>query len=94
MTGRLDGCPLRETTCPSPPTIDAKRRALYVGTGDAYSEPASKSTDAIVALDLDSGRVRLDIGRTLRLTASALEVPQLTSLANQGKVKVQPYKRK
>jgi len=47
-----------------------------------------------IELDLDSGRLRLDVGRTVRLTASALEVPQLTSLANQGKVKVQPYKRK
>ena len=47
-----------------------------------------------ILLDLDSGQVRLDAGRTLRLTASALEVPQLTSLVNQGKVKVQPYKLK
>src|SRR5215831_6783629 len=39
------------------PTIDAKRRALYVGTGDAYAEPAAKTTDAIVALDLDSGKI-------------------------------------
>ena len=39
------------------PTIDPKRRALYVGTGDAYSEPAAKTTDAILALDLDSGKI-------------------------------------
>jgi polyvinyl alcohol dehydrogenase (cytochrome) len=42
----------------SPPTIDAKRRSLYVGTGDAYSQPADKATDAVVALDLDSGRIK------------------------------------
>ncbi len=47
-----------------------------------------------ILLDLDSGHLRLDVGRTVRLTASALEVPQLTSLVNQGKVKVQPYKWK
>jgi polyvinyl alcohol dehydrogenase (cytochrome) len=41
----------------SSPTIDAKRRALYVGTGDAYTEPVAKTTDAIVALDLDSGKM-------------------------------------
>jgi polyvinyl alcohol dehydrogenase (cytochrome) len=41
----------------SSPTIDAKRRALYVGTGDAYTEPAAKNTDAVVAMDLDSGRI-------------------------------------
>jgi polyvinyl alcohol dehydrogenase (cytochrome) len=39
------------------PTIDTSRRALYVGTGDAYTEPAAKTTDSIVALDLDSGRI-------------------------------------
>ncbi len=39
------------------PTIDPKRGALYVGTGDAYTEPAAKTTDAIVALDLESGKI-------------------------------------
>jgi polyvinyl alcohol dehydrogenase (cytochrome) len=39
------------------PTIDAKRRALYIGTGDAYTEPAAKTTDAIMALDLESGKI-------------------------------------
>jgi len=39
------------------PTIDSRRRALYVGTGDAYTEPAAKTTDAIVALDLDTGKI-------------------------------------
>lgn len=42
----------------SPPTIDAKRRSLYVATGDAYSSPAHKATDAIVALDLDNGKIK------------------------------------
>ncbi|HLH41674.1 MAG TPA: PQQ-binding-like beta-propeller repeat protein [Bryobacteraceae bacterium] len=39
------------------PTIDARRRALYIGTGDAYTEPAPKTTDAIVALNLDDGKI-------------------------------------
>jgi polyvinyl alcohol dehydrogenase (cytochrome) len=39
------------------PTIDAKLHALYVGTGNAYVEPAPERTDAILALDLDSGKV-------------------------------------
>lgn len=42
----------------SPPTIDAKRRQLYVATGDAYSAPAAAATDAIVAMDLDTGAVK------------------------------------
>jgi polyvinyl alcohol dehydrogenase (cytochrome) len=41
----------------SAPTIDPKRRALYVGTGDAYTSPAAENTDAVVALDLDSGKI-------------------------------------
>lgn len=41
----------------SSPTIDPKRHALYVGTGDAYTSPAPKNTDAIMALDMDSGKV-------------------------------------
>jgi polyvinyl alcohol dehydrogenase (cytochrome) len=41
----------------SSPTIDARRRVLYVGTGDAYTEPAAKNTDAIVALDLATGKI-------------------------------------
>jgi polyvinyl alcohol dehydrogenase (cytochrome) len=39
------------------PTIDPKRHALYVGTGDAYTEPAAKTTDAILAMDLETGRI-------------------------------------
>jgi polyvinyl alcohol dehydrogenase (cytochrome) len=39
------------------PTIDPKRHALYVGTGDAYTSPAPKNTDAVLALDLDSGKI-------------------------------------
>lgn len=39
------------------PTLDPKRRVLYVGTGDAYSEPAAKTTDAILALDLNTGKI-------------------------------------
>jgi polyvinyl alcohol dehydrogenase (cytochrome) len=39
------------------PTIDPKRRAIYVGTGDAYTEPAAKNSDAIIAFDLDTGKM-------------------------------------
>jgi polyvinyl alcohol dehydrogenase (cytochrome) len=41
----------------STPTIDAKNHALYIGTGDAYAKPVSKNTDAIMALDLKTGKV-------------------------------------
>jgi polyvinyl alcohol dehydrogenase (cytochrome) len=39
------------------PTIDPKLHTLYVGTGDAYTEPAAKTSDAIMAMDLVSGKV-------------------------------------
>jgi polyvinyl alcohol dehydrogenase (cytochrome) len=40
----------------SAPTIDPKRGVLYVTTGDNYSAPATELSDAVVALDLASGR--------------------------------------
>lgn len=40
------------------PTIDVKQKALYVGTGNSYSDPAGRASDAIVALDLDSGKIK------------------------------------
>jgi polyvinyl alcohol dehydrogenase (cytochrome) len=39
------------------PTIDVKRHALYIGTGDAYTSPAAPTTDSIMALDLDTGKI-------------------------------------
>jgi polyvinyl alcohol dehydrogenase (cytochrome) len=39
------------------PTIDEKRRVLYVGTGDAYTEPASKNSDAVLAINLYNGEI-------------------------------------
>jgi polyvinyl alcohol dehydrogenase (cytochrome) len=41
----------------STPTIDAKRNLLYVTTGDNYSQPATELSDAVVALDMATGRV-------------------------------------
>jgi polyvinyl alcohol dehydrogenase (cytochrome) len=39
------------------PTIDTVRGALYVGTGDAVTPPESPLTDAVMALDLKTGKV-------------------------------------
>jgi len=41
----------------SAPTIDVQRQALYVATGDNYSDPPSETSDAIVAFDLATGRM-------------------------------------
>jgi polyvinyl alcohol dehydrogenase (cytochrome) len=41
----------------STPTIDEKLGVLYVATGDNYSDPASKTSDAILAMDLKTGEL-------------------------------------
>jgi polyvinyl alcohol dehydrogenase (cytochrome) len=42
----------------SAPTLDRERKMIYVGTGDNYSDPATDTSDAILALDLDSGKLK------------------------------------
>ncbi len=42
----------------SAPTIDHKLRTIYVGTGNGYSDPPAATTDAVLALDMDSGKIR------------------------------------
>ena len=42
----------------STPVIDQERRQLIITTGDNYSEPATQTSDAIVALDLETGAMR------------------------------------
>jgi polyvinyl alcohol dehydrogenase (cytochrome) len=40
------------------PTVDAKRQLLYVTTGNQTSGPAQPTTDAVLAFDLKTGRLR------------------------------------
>ncbi len=40
------------------PTIDVQRNQLYVATGDNYSLPATALSDAVVALDLETGKIK------------------------------------
>ena len=42
----------------SAPTIDAKRRLVYIGTGDTYTDVKENGSDAIMALDLASGKIK------------------------------------
>jgi polyvinyl alcohol dehydrogenase (cytochrome) len=39
------------------PTIDVKRRLIYVGTGNSYTAPAADTTDSIVAIEMDTGKI-------------------------------------
>lgn len=41
----------------STPTIDKKLGALYVSTGDNYSAPSTKTSDAVLAMDLKTGKL-------------------------------------
>jgi hypothetical protein len=65
----------------------------YTWKPDDVIEVTNVSHENIL-LELDSGLLRLDIGRTLRLTASTLKVAQLNALVNAGQVKVKPYRWK
>ena len=40
------------------PTVDVRRRVIYFGTGDATTAPAAKTSDAVMALDMDTGKIR------------------------------------
>jgi polyvinyl alcohol dehydrogenase (cytochrome) len=39
------------------PTVDAKRKAIYFGTGDSETDPAANTSDSVVALDMATGKV-------------------------------------
>jgi polyvinyl alcohol dehydrogenase (cytochrome) len=41
----------------SAPTIDAARNRLYVATGNGYTGPISQGSDAVIAIDLQSGKI-------------------------------------
>jgi polyvinyl alcohol dehydrogenase (cytochrome) len=41
----------------SAPSVDRRRRALYVATGNAYSGPAHASSNAVVAMEIETGRI-------------------------------------
>jgi polyvinyl alcohol dehydrogenase (cytochrome) len=39
------------------PAIDAVRNRLYIGTGENLTHPATDTSDAVIALDMDSGKL-------------------------------------
>lgn len=41
----------------SAPTIDSRRQIIYVATGNNYSDPATTSSDAVIAFRIDTGKV-------------------------------------
>jgi polyvinyl alcohol dehydrogenase (cytochrome) len=41
----------------SSPAIDPKKNIIYATTGDNYSDPATRTSDAFMALDIDTGKI-------------------------------------
>jgi polyvinyl alcohol dehydrogenase (cytochrome) len=41
----------------SAPTLDLKAKAVYVGTGNAYTEPAAPTSDSVIAFDMETGKM-------------------------------------
>ena len=42
----------------SSPTIDPVRKVVYVSTGNQYTEPQLTTSDSVVAIDLESGKIK------------------------------------
>lgn len=40
------------------PTIDARRGVVYIATGNGYADPPQRTTDAVIALDIKTGKVK------------------------------------
>jgi polyvinyl alcohol dehydrogenase (cytochrome) len=43
------------------PTVDPRRGAIYAATGDAYTHPVHANTDAVIAIDMDTGELRWSV---------------------------------
>jgi polyvinyl alcohol dehydrogenase (cytochrome) len=42
----------------SAPTLDLKRKLIYVGSGNSYTDAATALTDAIIAFDMETGKIK------------------------------------
>ena len=42
----------------SAPTLDLKRKLIYAGTGNSYTDVETHHTDAIIALDMETGKLK------------------------------------
>ena len=67
-------------------TIDPERNALYIGTGDNYSNPASGTSDAILGLDMDSGKILWSYQGLAgdAWTVGCMAVPQINCPEEEG----------
>jgi polyvinyl alcohol dehydrogenase (cytochrome) len=69
----------------SSPAIDERRNALYIASGNNYSDPPSRMSDAFVALDLTTGRVLWSRQMTASdAYTSACRLPDKTNCAESN----------
>jgi polyvinyl alcohol dehydrogenase (cytochrome) len=67
------------------PAIDEKRHAIYVTTGDNYSDPSTGTSDAFMALELDTGKVLWQRQMTSGdAYTSACRLPDSTNCPDSG----------
>ncbi len=48
----------RRATIWSSPTLDLKRKLVYVAIGNGYSGPDIKTADAVIAMDMETGQIQ------------------------------------
>jgi hypothetical protein len=53
----------------------------------------TNTSEENLLLELESGFLRLDKGRTLRMTAASLAQPKIKALADGGKISARPWKK-
>ena len=69
----------------STPAIDARHNAIYVTTGNNYTDPATRLSDAFVAMDLNSGKILWSRQMTPRdAYTSACRLPDKTNCAESN----------
>ncbi len=69
----------------STPAIDARRNALYVTTGNNYTDPTTRLSDAFVAMDLNSGKILWSRQMTAKdAYTAACRLPDKTNCAESN----------
>ena len=69
----------------STPAIDEKRNALYITTGNNYTDPTTRLSDAFLAMDLNSGKILWSRQMTPRdAYTSACRLPDKTNCAESN----------
>jgi polyvinyl alcohol dehydrogenase (cytochrome) len=69
----------------STPAIDARRNAVYVTTGNNYTDPTTRMSDAFVAMDLNSGKILWSRQMTAKdAYTAACRLPDKTNCAESN----------